>query len=268
MRQPTRVGLQPSPRRASRSPALPAAARPPRAATPPPRRRARLRIFVVRCSLPSDPSAWGSFMQWGMISRFQPLRVRGGKAQSKQMFSGLPRKRTAVWRLSTRLALGGRLGDVRRQTQRRVAPFNVRQCGPLGCGGRIRGRFLHHISLRRILPGHDDEPVGHLLIGGDQREPKADVSLSAEIRGTWHGGTPPGFFCNAQAAVRFPTNGTGAGPFLTDPDARSSVRGAMGAAPGTKGGARPNRPSRRGVLIPLLSNAHGLLERPPYLGRL
>ena len=29
-----------------------------------PRRRAWLRIFVVRCGLPCDPSDWGSFTQW------------------------------------------------------------------------------------------------------------------------------------------------------------------------------------------------------------
>jgi hypothetical protein len=31
-------------------------------------------------------------MQWGMIPRFQPLVVSGGKAQSEQMFSRLPLK--------------------------------------------------------------------------------------------------------------------------------------------------------------------------------
>src|SRR5215831_20275477 len=41
-----------------RSPASPAVARAPRAATPP-RRRAWLRIFVVRCSLPCDPPVGG-----------------------------------------------------------------------------------------------------------------------------------------------------------------------------------------------------------------
>src|SRR5262249_58142387 len=42
-------------------PAAPA----PRAATRPPRRREEwLRILVVGCSLPCDPSGWGSFMQW------------------------------------------------------------------------------------------------------------------------------------------------------------------------------------------------------------
>src|SRR5262249_61802248 len=46
---------------------------------------------------------------------------------------------------------------------------------------------------RVVHPGHDDQPVGHLLVGGDQREAKANVSLSAEIRGTRHGGTPPIF---------------------------------------------------------------------------
>src|SRR5262245_62725012 len=68
-----------------------AAARAPRAATQP-RRRAWLRIFVVRYGLPCDPSGWGSFMQRGMIPRFEPLVVSGGKAQSEQMFSGLPPK--------------------------------------------------------------------------------------------------------------------------------------------------------------------------------
>src|SRR5262249_19394781 len=48
----------------TRSPASRAAARAPPAAKRPPRRRAWLRIFVVGCSLPYDPSGWGSFMQW------------------------------------------------------------------------------------------------------------------------------------------------------------------------------------------------------------
>src|SRR5262249_34586438 len=47
----------------------------PRAATPPRRRAAWLRIFVVWCSLPCDPSGWGSFMQWALyhasIARWQ-----------------------------------------------------------------------------------------------------------------------------------------------------------------------------------------------------
>jgi len=46
----------------SRWPAVVAPA--PRAATPRRRRRASLRTFVVGCSLPCDPSGWGSFMQW------------------------------------------------------------------------------------------------------------------------------------------------------------------------------------------------------------
>src|SRR5262249_62312855 len=93
------------------------------------------------------------------------------------------------------LGLGGRLGGIRRQAQRRVVFSDVRQTRPIGGGGWTCFRFrCQHVSLRRVLPGHDEEPVGGLLIGGDQREAKADVGLSAEIRGTWHGGTPPGFF--------------------------------------------------------------------------
>ena len=60
----------------------------PRRKRPRNHRRAWLRTFVVRCSLPCDPPM-GSFMQWGMIPRFQPLVVSGGKAQSEQMCSGL-----------------------------------------------------------------------------------------------------------------------------------------------------------------------------------
>jgi hypothetical protein len=66
-----------------------------------PRRRAWLRIFGVQCSLPCDPPAWGSFMQWAMITRFhravwdlrpvgKSLGLKSGKAQNEQMFSGLP----------------------------------------------------------------------------------------------------------------------------------------------------------------------------------
>src|SRR5262244_4530642 len=44
---------------------LAAARVPPVTTRPPLRRAAWLRIFVVGCSLPYDPSGWGSFMQWG-----------------------------------------------------------------------------------------------------------------------------------------------------------------------------------------------------------
>src|SRR5262249_51715917 len=43
----------------------------PRAATRLPHYRAWLKIFVARCSLPCDPSGWGSFMQWRMITTLQ-----------------------------------------------------------------------------------------------------------------------------------------------------------------------------------------------------
>src|SRR6516162_8832370 len=46
------------------------AARAPRAATRPPHRRARLRIFVVRCGLPCDPPVGGHSCNGGMIPRF------------------------------------------------------------------------------------------------------------------------------------------------------------------------------------------------------
>src|SRR6516165_8727954 len=42
----------------------------PRAAMPPPRRRAGLRIFVVRCGLPCDPPVGGHSCNGGMIPRF------------------------------------------------------------------------------------------------------------------------------------------------------------------------------------------------------
>src|SRR5262249_31725130 len=44
-----------------------AAARAPQSATPPPRRRAPLRIFVVRCSLPCDPPVGGHSCNGGII---------------------------------------------------------------------------------------------------------------------------------------------------------------------------------------------------------
>src|SRR5262245_6112330 len=54
---------------------------------------------------------------------------------------------------------------------------------------------------------------------------------------------------------------------FSDRPRRSVVRerAAVGGAR-TKGGARPNGQCRDGVSIPLLSDAHGLLERPPHLG--
>src|SRR5262245_59995525 len=45
--------------------------RAPRAAMPPPRRRAWLRIFVVRCDLPCDPPVGGHSCNGGMIPRFE-----------------------------------------------------------------------------------------------------------------------------------------------------------------------------------------------------
>src|SRR5262249_22051830 len=56
------------------------AARAPRAATMPPRRRAWLRIFVVRCSLPCDPLVGGHSCNGGMnhasIARSRPRASR------------------------------------------------------------------------------------------------------------------------------------------------------------------------------------------------
>src|SRR5262249_17798911 len=61
------------------------------------------------------------------------------------------------------------------------------------------------------------------------------------------------------------------GPFLTERAAMGrrllTERAAMGRRPGPKG-ARLRANAGRGVLIPLLPDAHGLLERPPHLGRL
>src|SRR5262249_29917788 len=47
-----------------------AAAHVPPTATPPPRSRAWLRIFVVRCGLPCDPPLGGHSCNGGMIPRF------------------------------------------------------------------------------------------------------------------------------------------------------------------------------------------------------
>src|SRR5262249_36305587 len=55
----------------------------------------------------------------------------------------------------------------------------------------------------------------NLLIGGDQREAKADVGLSAEIRGTWYGGTPPGFFLQRRSRGAGPDERRWRGPFFS-----------------------------------------------------
>src|SRR5262244_2363884 len=57
----------------TRRPAAPAVARAPPAATPPPRRRAWLRIFVVGCSLPCDPPVGGHSCNADMIPHFHRL---------------------------------------------------------------------------------------------------------------------------------------------------------------------------------------------------
>src|SRR5262249_51792611 len=61
-----------------RAPALPAAAPGPLAATPPPRRQASLRIFVVGCGLPCDPPGGGHSLNGGMISRLHRAAIGDG----------------------------------------------------------------------------------------------------------------------------------------------------------------------------------------------
>src|SRR6516162_4863215 len=63
----------------TRPPALPAAARAPRAASRLRRRRAAwLRIFVVGCSLPCDPPVGGHSCNKGIIPRFyRAVQTRG-----------------------------------------------------------------------------------------------------------------------------------------------------------------------------------------------
>src|SRR5262245_54662688 len=56
-----------------------AAARAPRAATRPQRRRAWLRIFVVRCGLPCDPPVGGHSCNGGMIPRFHHTVCESGR---------------------------------------------------------------------------------------------------------------------------------------------------------------------------------------------
>src|SRR5262247_2954968 len=60
-----------------------AAARAPRAAKRPQRRRAWLRIFVVRCGLPCDPPVGGHSCNRGMIPRFH----RGSPEATRRAFN-------------------------------------------------------------------------------------------------------------------------------------------------------------------------------------
>src|SRR5262249_17121157 len=73
-------------------------------------------------------------------------------------------------------------------------------------------------------------------------------------------GRPQVFFCNAGAAVRFPTNGAGGGPFRADSQPPSHCPGPTFNE--TQG------QWRRGVSIPFLPDAPGLFGRPPHLARL
>src|SRR5262249_13968281 len=91
----------------------------------------------------------------------------------------------------------------------------------------------------RVLPGHDDEPVGDLLIGGDQREAKADVGLSAEIRGSWHGGTPPGFFLQRPSRGTVPDERRW--PFLRGLPVSVVLRGPTSSGRAAMGNARDKR---------------------------
>src|SRR5262249_38941791 len=57
--------------------------RAPLSATRPPRRRAWLRIFVARCSLPCDPPVGGHSCNGGMIARFHhPVRNEASRHRS------------------------------------------------------------------------------------------------------------------------------------------------------------------------------------------
>src|SRR5262249_45761603 len=71
-----------------------AAARAPPAATPP-RRRAWLRIFVVRCGVPCDPLVGGHSCNGGMIPRFHRLPESADQASlfNHLVGAGEPRRR-------------------------------------------------------------------------------------------------------------------------------------------------------------------------------
>jgi len=76
----------------------PRRARAPRAALPPPRHRAWLRIFAVQCSLPCDPPVGGHSCNGGMIPRFHRAVSDEGASQParRQGFLAGPRCRTSI----------------------------------------------------------------------------------------------------------------------------------------------------------------------------
>ncbi len=64
----------------------------------------------------------------------------------------------------------------------------------MGAGRRIPARLPRlRRALRRVFPRHQDQPIGNLLVGGNQREAKADVGLAVKIGSAWHDEDPPAF---------------------------------------------------------------------------
>jgi hypothetical protein len=93
----------------------------------------------------------------------------------------------------------------------------VERCTLAGRGGRIDGRWIDEIRIGalvplqrlargRVLPGHGDQPIRNSLVRRDQRQTKANVSLSPKVRGTGHYKSPV-LLANAEQSVRFPTKG-------------------------------------------------------------
>src|SRR5262245_12349377 len=68
--------------------ASPVAAPAPRAAKPPPRRRALPRIFVVQCGLPCDPPGGGHSCNGGIIPRFHRAVEKRPLASASRISQG------------------------------------------------------------------------------------------------------------------------------------------------------------------------------------
>src|SRR5262249_24264482 len=75
----------------------------------------------------------------GVAGRVDPPPLRRSARVRRAQRGGLLLQSFGAFAGPIVLAVGGRLGDVRRQAQRGLGPTDIRQCGPIGPGGASAG---------------------------------------------------------------------------------------------------------------------------------